>query len=71
MKKDKKYIVRVGGGDYIAEGKKHIVAGEPYVPITDRVSLAKRYNSYGMALKALRQKGTNMYGEIKIVEVDE
>lgn len=61
------YIVRVGN-DYIADGKPYMVQGEMYVPFTSSFKNARKYKTYNAAKKASQRRGSNMYGEIEILE---
>lgn len=69
-----KYIVSITHNEhreYITEGRNYTVNGATYVPFTERMGEAKRYKTYNLAERASERSGENMFGEIKIVEVEE
>ena len=57
--------------EYIAEGRNYTVGGESFVPFTPKIQEAKRYKTYALAQKASLRSGENMYGTIKIKEVED
>ena len=69
-----KYIVSItynNHTEYVAEGKNYTVNGSTYVPLTESRAEAKRYKTRNLAERASKRNGENMWGEIKIVEVEE
>lgn len=69
-----KYIVSVtfnNHTEYIAEGRNYTINGATYVPFTQLTVEAKRYKTRNLAERASERRGENMYGEIKIIEVED
>lgn len=69
-----KYIIAINYNthtDYVAEGKNYTVNNSTYVPITSNASEAKRYKTHKIAERASKRNGENMWGTIKIIEMEE
>ena len=70
-----KYIIAIDDNlnrtEYVAEGNNYTVNGATYVPLTERPSEARRYKTRKIAERASERNGENMYGRVRIVEVEE
>lgn len=66
-----KYVVRVGGRDFIGEGASYTFQGSVFVPVVSSIGDARRYNSKALAERASKRKGENMSDKIDILEVEE
>ncbi|MCR5144779.1 MAG: hypothetical protein K6B67_05665 [Lachnospiraceae bacterium] len=70
-----KYIIAIDDNlnhtEYVAEGNNYIVNGAIYVPLTGSASEARRYKTRKIAERASERNGENMWGRVRIIEVEE
>lgn len=70
-----KYIIAIDYNlnhtEYVAEGNNYNVNGATYVPLTGDASEARRYKTRKIAERASGRDGENMWGRVRIVEVEE